>query len=120
VFAGPSETQRNVTVVHTIDAEHPFVVGTLVDADGRPIGDASFTIISPGNTDLLLSVAGKTDANGRFVAWLTDRCMGERDVALLLGMDWGNTGPTRQVTVTAAGPLFGKVDLGAVMMPDPK
>jgi hypothetical protein len=120
VFAGPTATQREVAIVYTLDAEHPFVVGTLVDPGGRPVADATFTVMAPGTPDLLLSVAGRTDALGRFVAWLTDRCLGQRDVVLQLGMDWGNSGPLRQVTVTPAGPLLGKVDLGTVVMPDPK
>lgn len=119
-FAGPTAAQRVVTIVQTIGAEHPFVVGTLVAPDRRPIGNATFTLLAPTNGDLQLSVSGKTNAHGRFVAWLADRCTGRRGVVLQLGMDWGSTGPTREARVSVAGPLLGEVDLGTVVMPDPK
>jgi len=120
VFRGPTEREREVTIVQTIESDHPFVVGTLVDPDGRPIVDATFTIFCPSNRELLLCVGGKTDAYGRFATGLTDRCTGQSAVVLSFGMDWRGTGPTRQVSVPVTGPLLGKVDLGAVAMPNPK
>ncbi len=119
-FPGPSEGERGVTVVQTIEAQHPFVVGTLVDSDGHPIGDANFTIMCPSNPGLLLSVGDTTDAFGRFQVWLTDRCAGQRDVVLQFGMDWGNLGPAREVSVPVRGPLFGRTDIGAIAVPHAK
>jgi len=116
-FPGPTGSERDVRIVRTIESGHPFLVGRLVDPDGRAIGDANVTVVCPSNPELLLSVAAKTDALGWFLVWLTDRCTGRRDVVLSLGMDWGSTGPARQVAVTVAGPLLGRVDVGSVVMP---
>jgi len=119
-FAGPTAAERVVTIVHTMTAEHPFVFGTLVDADGRPMDGATFTLMAPTNPDLQLSRGGKTDAQGRFVTWLVDRCIDRRDVVLQFGMDWVGTAPAREATVRVAGPMLGRIDVGTIVIPNPK
>jgi hypothetical protein len=124
VFRGPREGELLVTIVHAIEPDHPFVVGTLEDPDGRPIGNASFSIMGHSKGELLVAAGGKTDGRGRFMAYLSDRCAGQHLDALSLGMDWMGTGPAREVRVPMSGPmsgpLVGRIGLGRVVMREKK
>lgn len=121
VHAGPSEAEPTVTFVHSIVPDHPYLLGILVDPNDQPVGNASFAIFcrSP-SSELLAAAGGKTDAFGRFTAYLSARCTGQGPVELTLAMDPTGMGFAREVRVPLRTPLFGRVDLGKVVMPTKK
>ncbi len=119
-FRGPSESERVVTIVKTIEPDHPFVVGTLLGSDNKPIVREQFAIFCRREGDLLASVGGKTDERGRFAAYLSDVCIDKSAVVFTLGMDMQGAGFAREARVPVVGALRGRVDLGEVVMPDKK
>jgi len=121
VIAGPDEDEPAVTFVHTMVADHPYLVGTLVGPDDHPVGNARFAIFCrTPSAELLASAGGKTDALGRFTAYLSARCTGQGPVELTLAMDLQGVAYAREARVPLRSPMFGRVELGNVVLPTKK
>ncbi len=118
VFPGPSTDELVVTIVQTVEPDHPFVVGTLVGPESNPVVSKRFAIFCRQEGDLLASVGGETDERGRFKAYLSDACMDKSSVVFTLGMEMSGVGYDREARVPIAYALRGTVDLGEVVMPE--
>ncbi|MCR9243948.1 MAG: RNA polymerase sigma factor [bacterium] len=117
-FTGPTADEREVHVVATIASGHPFLAGRLVNPDDTPIASQRVAVFCRSGTDMLASVGADTDAQGRFIAYLSDHCLDESDVVFTLGLGMTGAGYAREVQVPVAGVLRGRIDVGKVEMPN--
>ncbi|MFO1077329.1 MAG: RNA polymerase sigma factor [Planctomycetota bacterium] len=116
-FAGPTEAERVVTIARTMAPDHPFVVGTLVNARHEPIAGEQIAIFCRRDGRELASVGAETDAEGRFLVFLSETCLDARGVEFTLAMDMTGTGFARKARVAVAGALRGRIALGETVMP---
>lgn len=120
---GPTPDEPVVTVSRSLGADHPFVVGTLVDAAGEAVGEVEFGLFCRGGPparDLLATAGGRTDRFGRFQVYLSEGCTGRAPVELTFGVGVRGAGYEREAVVGWSVPLYGRVDLGRVVMPAAK
>jgi hypothetical protein len=114
--SGPSDREREVTVVHHLQQDHPSIAGTLVGPDRRPLGNVHFSLFVHAS-DFVAVSGGHTGPDGSFATFLPSSATGRVGTTLRFGIEWTGTKPGREVSSAPSGALLRRLDLGVIEMP---